>query len=83
MSWEELGEGVYRRHYESLRLNIGVVLADQARDGWESHVPAQELSAGGPFPANTTRTAVERAYAELEGYLKSSWIRLGVGPRWP
>ena len=46
--FDELAEGVYRRHYEFLSLNIGVVIGDEGVlviDSRESHEAAAELSA--------------------------------------
>ena len=45
--FSELAEGVYRRQYEFLRLNIGVIVGEEAVlviDSRESHVAARELA---------------------------------------
>ena len=42
-------------------------LADLARTGWANETPVKELARRGPFPFETMTTALERAYAELEG----------------
>ena len=44
--FDELADGVFRRHYESLDLNVGVVLGDEGSliaDTRASHVEADEL----------------------------------------
>lgn len=48
MTWQELGDGVFRRRYESLDLNIGLILGDDAAlvvDSRATHGQADELIA--------------------------------------
>ena len=46
--FDELADGVFRRHYDFLSLNVGVVIGDEGVlviDSRESHEAAAELSA--------------------------------------
>jgi glyoxylase-like metal-dependent hydrolase (beta-lactamase superfamily II) len=46
MAWQELGDGIFRHRYESLDLNVGLILSDESAlviDSRATHVQAEEL----------------------------------------
>lgn len=46
MVWQELGDGIFRQRYESLDLNVGLILSDEAAlviDSRATHGQAEEL----------------------------------------
>ncbi len=46
MAWQELGDGIFRQRYESLDLNVGLILSDESAlviDSRATHGQAEEL----------------------------------------
>ena len=46
MAWNELGDGIFRQRYESLDLNVGLILSEAAAlviDSRSTHGQAEDL----------------------------------------